>query len=284
MTPFQVFRVASRALGLMLFALPAGAVVPGDPAGGFWLGLDGSLLTIAAAALIMGGIVKGAIGVGLPIVTIAILSNFLPVPLVLALVTVPILLTNLWQAVRSGNLMEPLRRFWPMVVCLLVVLWFSAKLVVTLDPRVLFVLLGSVVGLFAISSHFRVTWTVPPEAEKWAAPLAGTIGGFLGGISTIWGPPMMMYFIMLKLPKEAYIRAVGLVWFAGSLPLVVAYVSHGILTADNAPLSAIACIPSFVGMAVGQWLRGKVNQETFRKGLLLFLFVIGVNLIRRGLF
>ena len=66
--------------------------------------------------LAIGGVVKGTIGVGLPVVVIAVLSNFLPVPLVLALVTVPILLTNLWQVMEAGKPMVPLRRFWPMIV------------------------------------------------------------------------------------------------------------------------------------------------------------------------
>ena len=248
------------------------------------LGFDGTVVTIACVALVTGGIVKGAIGVGLPAVAIAVMSGFLPVPLMVALVTVPILLTNLWQAIHAGDPLEPLKRFWPMIVCLLVVTWLSARLVVSLDGRVLFALLGTVLILFVAINRLKGVWTVPPAAEKWMGPLAGSLGGFLGGISTIWGPPMMMYFVMLDLPRGVYIRTVGLVWFLASLPLAAAYVRHGVLTVETGALSALACIPSFVGLAVGQWLRDRINQETFRKFLLLFLFLTGLNLIRRALF
>ena len=118
-------------------------------------------------------------------------------------------------------------------------------------------------------------------------PISGNfsiLGGFLGGISTMWGPPMVMYFIMIRLPKEAFIRAVGLVWFAGSLPLVLGYIDNGILTARTAQMSALAALPAFAGLWLGQWLRGRIPQETFRKVVLLALFVIGLNLIRRALF
>ncbi|MFQ5935974.1 MAG: sulfite exporter TauE/SafE family protein [Acidiferrobacterales bacterium] len=261
---------------------PACAADTLSTATAFGLGLP--MLIVAALALVLGGFVKGAIGVGLPVVTIAALSNVLPVPLVLAIVTLPILLTNLWQAVHAGNLRAPLIRFWPMILCLLVLIWLSARLVVTLDPRVLYALIGAAVMVFTITSYFKITWTVSPSAEKWAGPLAGTLGGFLGGISTIWGPPMMIYFVMLRLPKEVYIQAVGLVWFIASIPLVIAYARYGILTVDTTPLSALACIPGFVGLAIGQRLRKHINQEAFRKLLLLFLFIVGLNLLRRAIY
>ena len=94
----------------------------------------------------------------------------------------------------------------------------------------------------------------------------------------------MMYLVMLRLPKEAFIRTVGLIWFAGSIPLIAAYVDNGILTGDVAPLSLLACVPGLAGMWVGQKIRGRFDQETFRKALLVTLFIIGLNLIRRAVF
>ena len=268
---------------LLLVAAVVAAVDP-VPANVTFSGLDAKMLTLAAVALMLGGFVKGAIGVGLPVVAIAVLSNFLPVPLLLAIVVIPILMTNLWQAIDAGNLRRPLVRFWPMITCLLVLIWFSARLVVDLDARILYGLIGTSVLLFVISSYFRVDWNVPPSAERWAGPLAGCLGGFLGGISTIWGPPMMIYFVMLRLPKEDYIQAVGLVWFIASIPLVIAYVRYGILTAETAVLSGFACIPGFIGLAIGQALRKYINQQVFTKLLLLFLFLVSLNLLRRAIF
>ena len=82
-------------------------------------GLEWPLIAVLTAALVVGGIVKGVVALGLPIVTIAILLNFLPPLTVLGLLIMPMLVTNLWQAVRAGNLLEPLRRFWPMIVMML---------------------------------------------------------------------------------------------------------------------------------------------------------------------
>jgi uncharacterized membrane protein YfcA len=257
-------------VALLSFVVALTASADPAPAGVAFLGLDTTTLLLASLALMLGGFVKGAIGVGLP--------------LLLAIVVIPIVMTNLWQAINAGNLRQPLVRFWPMTLCLLVLIWFSARLVVELDARILYALIGSSVLLFVLASYFRVEWNVSPSAERWAGPLAGSLGGFLGGISTIWGPPMMIYFVMLRLPKEDYIQAVGLVWFIASIPLVIAYVRYGILTTDTALLSTLACVPGFVGLAIGQALRKHINQQAFTKLLLLFLFLVSLNLLRRAIF
>ena len=246
-------------------------------------GLEAPILALAVAALVVGGVVKGVTGIGLPVVTIAIMSNFLPVPVVLGLVTFPIVLTNLWQAVHSGNILNSVRRFWFITAVLLVTLWFSAKLVVALEPAVMYGLLGGAVMIFTLSNLVRELPTIPASAEWWSGPLAALLGGFLGGISTIWGPPMTLYFLMLRLKKEEFVGTVGLIWFCASVPLVLAYLKHGILNADTIPLSLGACVPGVMGLMIGQKIRRRINQETFRKVLLGFLFLVGLNLIGRAL-
>ena len=95
---------------------------------------------------------------------------------------------------------------------------------------------------------------------------------------------MMMYLMMLKLDKDTWVRTIGLVWFCGSVPLAIAYWQNGVLNPDNFWLSAYACVPGMIGIRIGEKLRDKINQETFRKVLLVILFIIGLNLIRRAVF
>ena len=95
---------------------------------------------------------------------------------------------------------------------------------------------------------------------------------------------MTMYFVMLKLPKDTFVRAVGLVWFCASVPLVVAYTDNGLLNADTAPLSAAASVPGLIGIRIGEVIRARIDQEVFRKTMLVVLVIIGLNLIRRAVF
>jgi uncharacterized membrane protein YfcA len=249
------------------------------------LGYDPALLAIITGAVFIGGIVKGIVGIGLPIVSIAILLNFLPPTVTLATVVIPIVATNFWQTFRSGLDLETFRRFRMMTLTFVSVMVVTAHFVVGLDTRLLFGLLGACVAAFALSNLLKPrAEPLNPATEKWAGPLAGALGGILGGISTIWGPPMMMYLVLLKLPKDVWIRGVGLIWFVGSIPLALSYWANGILNSETAPLSLYACLPGLAGIAVGERIRNHVNQETFSRVMLMVLFLIGLNLIRRALF
>ncbi|MCH7832256.1 MAG: sulfite exporter TauE/SafE family protein [Proteobacteria bacterium] len=249
------------------------------------LGYDWFMLAVMSGALITGGVVKGVVGLGLPIVTLAILLNFMPPLTVLGLLVAPILVTNLWQSLRAGNLLQPLGRFWPMIVMAVIFLFIGAELIVGMDTAVLFAVLGCFVVVFSATNLIKPrVHPLKPETEKWAGPLAGALGGLLGGISTIWGPPMMMYFVMLKLDKDTFVRTVGLAWFSMAVPLTFAYWRNGIFTGDVIPLSLAACVPGMIGIRIGEKIRQHIDQETFRKVMLAVLLIIGLNLIRRAVF
>nr|MCS5607099.1 sulfite exporter TauE/SafE family protein [Alphaproteobacteria bacterium] len=89
------------------------------------MGYEPYVLTIVGLALGAGGIVKGLIGFGLPIAAIAIMLNFLDPRSALAVLVGPILVTNLWMALRSGDLRQPLRRFWPLICSFVVFLFIG---------------------------------------------------------------------------------------------------------------------------------------------------------------
>jgi uncharacterized membrane protein YfcA len=246
--------------------------------------LDIPTLAVAIAALVFAGFVKGVVGIALPVIAVGILSNFLPLPLVLAIVILPVVFANLWQAFSTGHALAAAKRFWPTIICLMVTLWFSARLVVALDPGILYGIVGAAVVLFSISNAIPSMPALPPRLEKWIGPLCAIIGGFLGGVSAIWAPPLMIFYVMLRLPKDEFIRACALTFLCGSIPMVVAHTRTGVLTVETTILSLAACLPALVGLWLGERVRGRINQEMFRKLLLITTFLIGLNLIRRAVF
>ena len=52
---------------------------------------------------LLAGTVKGLVGLGLPTITIALTSLVLPLPEAIALIALPTIFTNVWQAAVGGN-------------------------------------------------------------------------------------------------------------------------------------------------------------------------------------
>ena len=246
--------------------------------------MDTATLAFIAFALAAGGLVKGICGLGFPIVAMGLLTTTLPVPMALAIVCGPLVATNFWQAVANGVPMSALRRFWPVIVCLIGFTFVGARLVVDMDAQDLFLIVGVIVCVFCILNLWNANLTLPARWEPVAGLVAGSVAGMMAGISTIWGPPITMFFLSLRLPKDVFIQSVGLVWVWAALPVVIAYEWNGILNAETRPLALMAIPPALIALWIGERVRSKLPQEVFRKTLLILLLVIGANLIRRGLF
>ena len=65
--------------------------------------IDPTTLLIIGATFLLAGTVKGVIGLGLPTVSLALLTTTLGLQPAMALLLAPSLVTNLWQAVSGGQ-------------------------------------------------------------------------------------------------------------------------------------------------------------------------------------
>jgi len=74
--------------------------------------IDPTVAALTVAAFFIGGFVKGAIGMGLPVVVLAMLALVMPLREAMAIFLLPGLVSNVWQAT-SGPWMRPiLSRLW----------------------------------------------------------------------------------------------------------------------------------------------------------------------------
>lgn len=248
------------------------------------LDLTVASLLIAAAVLALGGFSKGLLGVGLPMVAIPVLSTFMPIRDVVAVIYFPMLATNLWQAFQGGYLTVTIKRFWPMLLVMCVTIWLGTLSLVRLDAATISVLVGIAVAAFAAMSLAKPQFRIPPRWEQPASIGAGVVGGFLGGMALIGGPPVIMVLVALHLKKEEFIGAMGLIYLAMLIPAGVSLTSLGVIESRHVLPGLAALVPVLAALALGQWVRGRVDQERFRKILLGAMVLIGLNLIRRGIF
>ena len=236
-----------------------------------------SLLTIvwSALVLVLAGVIKGIIGFGLPVVSIPLLALAMPVPQAVTLMPIPILLSNVWQAFHGSHFTRALKRFWPLLL--------SMSIGTVIGARVLYALSGLVVVLFSLTSYLQPQLRIHARDERWLGPVAGLIGGVMGGLSTIYGPPLIMFLVALHLHKDEFVGTIATFYLIGIIPLIAALGAFDIMGQSELILSTLATIPLLVGMAVGQLLRARIAQERFRHALLAMLSLLGCGLVLRSL-
>ena len=253
----------------------------------YWLPppLDPMQWLAVMVTLVAAGAVKGAIGFGLPLVAVSVLSNIIEVRLALALMIIPIVVSNLWLGVQGGRFGAILAQHWPLVLAVGAGIFVGAWLIVGIDSRILLALVGVVVVLFALVEYFKpgTDKPLPAPLQRPVGVIAGLLSGVLGGITTAYGPVLLIYLTSLRMPKEVFVSTVGTIWFFASMFLVVAFSAVKILTPQTALLSTAALLPVFAGLYLGRRLRGRVDQRTFQRITLAALMLLGLNLLRRAL-
>jgi uncharacterized membrane protein YfcA len=249
-------------------------------------GVAPPMLAGAFAVLVLAGFIKGTLGFGLPLVALSLLSNVIEIHLALALLTMPIVFSNLWLGMQGGDFGGTLHRFWTLILAVGVGIFIGSKLLAGIDSRLLMLIIGVAIIVFTLADRLHAgRGVVIPEhlARRWGVA-AGIIGGVMGGLSTAYGPPLIVYLTALHLPKEAYISTVGVIWFCASIFLLAAFSAVHILTPETAVLSALCVVPVFVGMTIGRRVRNRINQVLFRHLTLAALLILAANLLRRALF
>jgi uncharacterized membrane protein YfcA len=217
-------------------------------------------------------------------VAVTLLTIVLPLELAAAIVTVPIVVSNLWLSIQGGRFLIMIRRFWLVMLALGAGVFTGAMILVGVDPGILFSVLG--VMVFVFSAMELANYRFPPPEKVgigWGIG-AGFFGGITGGISTIWGPIMLIYLSMQRMAKDEFVSAVAVTWFIGSLFLVAAFSSYDVLTIETSTLSAIATLPVIAGTSLGRIIRKRISQERFRKIVSVCLMLVALNLLRRGFF
>ena len=242
-------------------------------------------MAMAAIVGLVAGFVKGAVGFGMPMIMIAGLGSFMAPDLALAALILPTVTSNLWQAMRGGvgKAFGSVWRFRLLIGLLLGFILLGAQMVSRVSSEAMLLITGIPVSLFALGQ--LLGWSPKLRvAHRWRAEAAaGIIGGFVGGMTGVWGPPTVAYLTAIDTPKAEHVRVQGVIYGAGALMLLGAHLETGLLNARTLPLSALMLVPTTIGQIAGLRVQDRLDQERFRRATLLVLALAGLNLIRRAL-
>ena len=240
---------------------------------------DPIILAVIVGTFLAAGTVKGVIGLGLPTVSLGLLTVAIDMPTAMALLLVPSLVTNLWQATVGGKGREVLVRIWPFLMMATVTVWLGATALTRVDLRLLSALLGGLLAAYAAVNLTGVRLTITARQEVWAGPLIGTANGILTGMTGSFVVPGVMFLQAIGLSRDMLIQAMGMLFTASTLALAVALQENNLLTTQLGTLSVVALLPAAVGMVFGQKVRQRLSEQLFRRVFFIALLILGAYII-----
>ena len=239
-------------------------------------------LALVAFAFFAAGIVKGTLGLGLPIVVIAIVAPSLGLQLAIGLIILPSIAMNLWQAVVGGGFFELLHRLWSLMAMAGVGIWVGVQILAAADQGLLLTFLAVLLIVYSGWSLARAELRPPKRLEVIISPIVGFLAGLIFGMVGNFMVPGVVYLQALNMGRDRLVQALGMSFVVISVTLLVIMSRYALVDSTTLLVSAGAMLPGLVSMAIGQRVRRHLGEAQFRFLFFVALIVTGIYMLVRA--
>jgi uncharacterized membrane protein YfcA len=241
-------------------------------------------LALVGLAFILGGIFKGATGIGAPLIAIPLMALLVDVPFAVAVFLVPNIISNAWQSWRfrlskpEGSFSTKFALSGMLGACVgtVVLAKFSGEALITSIALLILLYVA-----FRLSNpNWSLSWNL---ANRLVMPVGG-IGGFFQGSTGLSAPVSVTYMSAISLKREEFIFTMSLYFFAMTLVQIPIQVFLGIMTLERFLYGLAAVVPLFIGLSIGGYLGSKISKSTFDKIIVVLLTLLSLRLLSANLF
>ena len=240
--------------------------------------IDLQTLIIVGAAFAMGGILKGATGVGAPLIAVPVMTSFVDIRFAVAVFVVPNLVTNLIQSIIYRRALN--NRLFLFILCLSAALgaFVGSLLLYQASGGVLEILMAGLVLFYVGFRLYKPNWQLSmPVAHKLNIPM-GFLAGFLQGTFGISAPATLTFLNAIKFERTEFIIIVSVFFLTMSLIQLPTLHYLGLMKAEHLIFGLLAVIPLIGFMPVGGFLLRHATPEIFDKVILVVLVGVAIRL------
>ena len=228
--------------------------------------------------LMLGGVLKGAVGLGTPVIAVPAIAAFFGVPFAVAVLILPNIVTNSLQAWQFRAERHHLPFLNVFVGAGLIGVLAGTWVLTTLAPDTLALALALIVVAYIIVRVARPDWRIAAAAAPRLAIVLGGISGVLQGATGISAPTSVTFLNALRLTRPQFVLAVSALFAGFAYVQLPALAVAGIFDRQVAAISLVAVAPVLLGMVVGNHLAARLNPRTFDIVILVVLAGIAAKL------
>lgn len=245
-------------------------------------GTDGLILLIAVSAFFIGGILKGAMGFGLPLLAIPAMTAAHSLPMALSIAVVPVISTNIWQL---WTLRAHRREAKFLPIFLFVGaggLIFGVFALSWVRDAYLEIALGGLVLTYLVL-RLRGSAGVPRWASPRLAPFVGAAAGAVHGATGLSGLVGTPYLHAMSLPRPVFVFCNGAMFTLFSSMQAPTLWALGLYHPSAIIIGALTLPAAFGGMWIGTKLGARLKTEAFSRAVLIILGVAAIIPVWNGL-
>lgn len=237
------------------------------------------MIGFVIAIFAIAGMIKGMIGLGLPAVSMGLLTLVISPFQAAALLIIPSMVTNIWQLFAEGHVWRLVCRFYPLLLGIIVGSFWSFFPTLGHSNAHFHseALLGGMLALYGLYGLFSKNMPNLAPHEKWLSPIMGYLGGALTVATGVVVIPVVPYLQSLQLKRDDLVQSLGLAFTVSTLCLAAFLHLNPIAdTPMDYQLSLIALFPALLGMWLGTKIRYRISEQKFRKIFFCGLVIFGL--------
>ncbi|WEK03998.1 MAG: sulfite exporter TauE/SafE family protein [Candidatus Devosia phytovorans] len=236
---------------------------------------------IMGLALAAGAVVKGATGMGLPLIALPVLTSILGIQHAVGLMTVPLIATNFWQVWRFRSVIRErgmgfLPRF---LVAGSVGIVIGTWALTSLPERLLVLTLGLILLAYVALKLAKPHLIVGPETAQRFGPLAGAGAGVLQGATGISAPIGVTFIHAMGFARDHHLFAVSAMFLTFAVVQLPSLAVADVMEPEWLVEGLLALVPILLFMPLGQWISGKLSRKAFDRMILIFLGLLGLKMV-----
>lgn len=237
------------------------------------------LFVIYLGIFFLGGLVKGTIGVGLPTVTLTLLSFFFDIKDSISFILIPVILTNLVQMLDGKELKSIFQetKFFLFTSVVFVIPGFFVLRAI--NSNTILIILASLLVLNSCLVLFNKIITIERHTSFQTQFWIGALTGITTGVTSIYTMPFIFLIQSLNFNKEKLIQLMGLSFFLYSLTQFTLFYSFSMINEKVLLFSSVACVPIIFGVISGKYLRKVLSEQAFKLLFNYMLLISGIVII-----
>lgn len=241
------------------------------------------LITVVIPVFLLAGFVKGVVGVGLPTLSLALLSLFLSPAQAVPIILLPSLFTNVWQALGGGELKTVGSKIWMYLLAAVLTIGVGGYALLNWRAEWITAALGVLICIYAASTLLGIRFPDSTKMSKASTIGFGIANGVLTGMTGTFVVPGVMYLQGLGLSRQQQVQAMGLLFLSLTLALLAMLWIGGALSMNLSLMSSFAIIPALTGMFVGRKVASRLPDALFRPLFMIALLALGASLVLRSI-
>lgn len=221
-------------------------------------------LVYAVAVVAAAAWIHGVMGMGFPLITIALLAVVTELKIAVILTVLPNIVVNLYLIGRGGNWRASLGRHWRVALYMPLGAMLGTRVLIAVPAEPLKLLLAAMILVYLNMARVkRLEWGWLARAPRAAEAGVGLFAGFLSGTVSVSIPPLVVYFMALGLAPTAMVQAMNLCFVFGKATQAATLAWAGEITRltllATLPLTAVA----LACLVAGVRLRDRARPEQY---------------------